>query len=185
MLFLLIPLSVSSQASSYKLIRGVYYLPRSLSVNHIFALLSCCQVSFQCVSYTLPHGICAGSGCKWCTISSVSEEVLGHVWSHTSLGVHWEVRLALQDAVDHTSTVTICGVVGICGGQLDHRCSCANTEKTWEQEVDNGMRRRGIDAGQLQQSDDINQINNFGWSFSFCGWNSSRNDMLIYFKVTT
>lgn len=41
----------------------------------------------------------------------------------TGLGVHGEVRLALQDAVDHTRAVAICGVVGVCSGQLYHRCS--------------------------------------------------------------
>lgn len=46
----------------------------------------------------------------------------------TGLGVHGEVRLALQDAVHHTSAVAIRRVVGICGGQLDHRCSCINME---------------------------------------------------------
>ena len=42
----------------------------------------------------------------------------------TGLGVHGEVGLALQDAVDHAGAVPVGGVVSVRGGQLDNRCSC-------------------------------------------------------------
>lgn len=39
----------------------------------------------------------------------------------TGLGVHREVRLALQDAVHHPSAVPVRGVVCVCGCHLNYR----------------------------------------------------------------
>lgn len=53
----------------------------------------------------------------------VKQEGLQHVCSRTSFCVHREVWLPLQNTVDDTSAVSIRGVVGVCGSELDHRRS--------------------------------------------------------------
>jgi len=47
----------------------------------------------------------------------------------TGLGVHGEVGLSLQNAVHHASAVTVRGVVGVRGGQLDNRCSWGGRDR--------------------------------------------------------
>lgn len=50
-------------------------------------------------------------------------------WYVTCFRVNREVWLAMEDAVYHSSTVSIGGVICICGCHLRHICPCG---KEWE-----------------------------------------------------
>lgn len=72
------------------------------------------------LDYCRVTGICVSSGVKELMI--------------TGLGIHREVGLSLQNAVNHASAVSVRGVVGVRGRQLDDGC-------TWE---DGKRQRRAV-----------------------------------------
>lgn len=45
----------------------------------------------------------------------------------TRLGLHREIGLAVDDAVDHPGAVPVRGVIGVGGGHLHHHGSCGQT----------------------------------------------------------
>lgn len=53
--------------------------------------------------------------------------------SQTCFGVHGEVGLSLQDAVDHPGAVPVGGVVGVRGGDLDHSGTCGREGEASDQ----------------------------------------------------
>lgn len=58
------------------------------------------------------------------TAAGLQGAVERRVLAPTCLGLHREVRLPVDDAVDHPGAVPVRGVIGVGGGHLHHHGSC-------------------------------------------------------------